>query len=197
MTPHRSVAASASAARMQERISSVVQHQFADPLLGMRQVGVAERLRHQQRDAEHELAFGEVLGGALMRRMRRRVGARAASVEPVDIVEQEHPLPRHQDVVEEHDAIHLLEARAQRMVEMRAAQIEAVAAEEFEPRRAARDREIDRERAVVLAVPRQARRIDRDLVGQAAPVSRGCGRRFTTMPALVSLMTRGRCPPPG
>ena len=134
MTPQRSVAASASAARMQERISSVVQHQLADPLLGVRQVRVAERLRHQQRDAEHELAFGEVLGGALMRRMRRRMGDVRRLVQPVDIVEQEHALPRHQHVVEEHDAIHLLEARAQGMVEMRAAEIEAVAAEEFEPR---------------------------------------------------------------
>ena len=37
--------------------------------LGLRQVRIADGLRHQQRDPEHELAFGEVLGGALMRRM--------------------------------------------------------------------------------------------------------------------------------
>ena len=79
--------------------------------------------------------------------MRRRV-------EPLDVIEQKNPLPRHQDVVEEHNAVHLLEARAQRVVEMRAAEVEAVAAQEFQPLRTARDREIDRKRAVVFAVPR-------------------------------------------
>src|SRR5213079_3077919 len=85
-------------------------------------------------------------------------------VEPIDVIEQEDALPRHQDIVEEHDAIHLLEARAERMIEMRAPEIKAVAAEEFEPLGAAGDREIDRERAVLLAVPSEARRIDRDLI---------------------------------
>jgi len=46
---------------------------------------------------------------ALMGRMRRRMGDMRRRVEPVDVVEQEHPLPRHEDVVEEDDAIHLLE----------------------------------------------------------------------------------------
>src|SRR5204862_8364386 len=121
-----------------------------DPLLGMLQMRIAEGLRHQQRDTEHELAFGEVLGGALMRRMRRRMSGVRRRVQPLDIVEQEYSLPRHQHVVEEHDAIHLLEARAQGMVDMRAAEIEAVAAQEFESLGAARDRQIDRKRAVFL-----------------------------------------------
>ena len=55
---------------MQARISSV--YIISSPMrsCGMRQMLVAERLGHQQRDAKHEFAFGEVLGGALMRRMR-------------------------------------------------------------------------------------------------------------------------------
>src|SRR5689334_5264248 len=49
---------------------------------------------------------------------------------------------------------------------MRAAEIEAVAAQEFEAWRAAGDREAHRERAVLLAVAGEARRINRDLVRQ-------------------------------
>src|SRR5204862_213428 len=60
----------------------------------------------------------------------------------------------------------LLEARAERVVEMRAAEIKALAAQEFETRRAARDRKTDRERAVGLGVPCHARRVDADLVGK-------------------------------
>ena len=52
------------------------------------------------------------------------------------------------------------------MVEMRAAEVEALAAQESETRRAARDRKADRERAVRLGMPRHARRIDADLVGE-------------------------------
>ena len=76
----------------------------------MGQVGVAERLGHQERDAEHELAFGEVLGGALVRGVGHRVGGERGVVEDLHVAQHEHPLPRHQHVVEEHDAVHLLEA---------------------------------------------------------------------------------------
>ena len=38
---------------------------------------VPQRLRHQQHNAEHELAFREVLGRALMRRMRDSNASRA------------------------------------------------------------------------------------------------------------------------
>src|SRR5437879_11611440 len=47
--------------------------------------------------------FRSVLGGALMRRMRGRVRHVRGVVEPLDIVEQKDPLPRHQHVrSEEH-----------------------------------------------------------------------------------------------
>ena len=82
---------------------------------------VAERLRHEQRDAEHKLAFREVLGGTLMRRMRGGMGGLGRAVQALHVAEQEHALPGHQHVVEEDDAIHLLEARAERVIEMRPA----------------------------------------------------------------------------
>ena len=94
------------------------------------------------------------------------MGDVGGAVQQIDVAQQEDPLPRHQHIVEEDDAIHLLETRAERMVEMRAAEIEAFAAEEAEPRRATRDREVERERAVRLGVAGHARRIDADLVGK-------------------------------
>ena len=57
-----------------------------------------------------------------------------AGVAAVDVAVQEHVLPRHEDVVENDDGIHLLEARAKRMVEMRAAVVDALAADELEAR---------------------------------------------------------------
>ncbi len=87
-------------------------------------------------------------------------------VEPVDIAQQKHPLPRHQHVVEKDDAVHLFEAGGERVVEMRAAGIDAVAAQEAQPLGAARDRKGERERAVPLGVTAHARRIDGDLVGE-------------------------------
>ena len=41
-------------------------------------------------------------------------------IEQIDIAKQEDALPRHEHVIEEDDGIHLLEARAERMVEVRA-----------------------------------------------------------------------------
>ena len=100
--------------------------------------------------------------------MRRIVRGVRRAVQQADIAVHEHPLPRHFHIVEEHDAVHLLEARAERMVEMRPSEIEAVAAQEAQPRCSARDGEGDRERAVVLGVLSKPRRIHRDLVGERA-----------------------------
>src|SRR5439155_1376798 len=69
-----------------------------------------------------------------------------------------------QHIVEEHDAIHLLEARRQRMVEARAAEVEALPAEELQSRRPAGDGEVDGEGAVLLRVPRDPLRGHGDLV---------------------------------
>src|SRR5262249_40186897 len=142
------------------------QHQLPDTLLDMRQMRIAEGLRHQQRHAQYELGLREVLGGTLMRRMRARMREVGGAIQKIDIAKQEHPFPRHEHVVEEDDAVHLLEARAERMVEMRAAEVEALAAQKSEPRRAARYRKADRKRTVRLGMARHARRVDADLVGE-------------------------------
>ena len=142
-----------------------VHHQLAQALFRVRQVGVAQRPGHVQRHAQDELALGQVLGRALMRGVHRGAGGQAGAVDQVDVAQEKHALPRHQDVVEEGDAVHLLEARAQRMVEARAFQVEALAAEELQTRGADRDGEVEREGAVRLIHLGQARRVDRDLVG--------------------------------
>ena len=64
--------------------------------------------------------------------MGGRLGGEAVVVAHFDVAQQEHPLPGHQDVVEEDQGIHLLEARPQRVVEGGAAQIEALPADEFQ-----------------------------------------------------------------
>ena len=87
-------------------------------------------------------------------------------VEPVDIAQQKHTLPRHHHIIEKDDAIHLLKARTERLVEMRAALVKAVAAQKFEPRCTARDRKAQRERAVAFGMAAHARRVNADLVGK-------------------------------
>ena len=146
-----------------------VHHQLAQALLGVGQVGVAQRLRHEQRHAEDELALGQVLGGALVRGVHRRAGGHGRAVDQVDVTQQEDALPGHQHVVEEDHAVHLLEARAQGMVEVR-----------LRPRS-----KLSRQRNRSPGVPqgmakfsakglcgsvhlRQARRVDGDLVGDRA-----------------------------
>ena len=177
ITPHSSSCASASAARMQARVSWVIQHQFANALLDIRQVRIAQCLRHQQCHAQHELGFGKVLDRPLMRRVRRGMRHIGGAVEEIDIAQQKDALPRHQHIVEKDDAIHLLEARAERVVEMRAPQIEALAAQEFEARRAARDRKADRERAMVSRCAAPCAANTRRSRRRAAPMSRECARR--------------------
>ena len=119
-------------------------------------MGVPDRPGHHEGQAQDELALGDVLGRALVRRMGHRMRAGRGGVEQIDVAQQEHALPRHQHVVEEDDAVHLLEARAQRMLEVRAAQVEALPAQELEPGCRARDGEVQRERAVRLGVSRDA-----------------------------------------
>ena len=105
-----------------------VHYQLAEPLLGMRQAGIAERLRHQKRDAEDQFTLGKILGCALMGRMPRRVGFKSGAVDEVHVAQQEHALPRHQHIVEKDHAVHVLEARGERMVEVRMLEVETLAA---------------------------------------------------------------------
>ena len=112
-----------------------VQHQLAQALLGVGQLGIPQGLGHEQGHPQDELALGQVLGRALVGGVHRRVGGEGRAVDERDVAEQEHPLPGHQHVVEEDDAVHLLEARAQRVVEVRPPQVEALATQEPEARR--------------------------------------------------------------
>ncbi len=75
----------------------------------MRKMSIAERLRHQERDAQDQFALRKILGRPLMRRMSRRVRLKRGPIHQINVAQQEHALPRHQHVVEKDNAIHLLE----------------------------------------------------------------------------------------
>src|SRR5579872_7371696 len=100
-----------------------------------------------------------------MRGVMRGVGR---AVQNVDVAVDEHTVPRHFDIVEEYDAVHFLKTRTERMVEMRAAESEAVAAEEAQAGCAAGNGERHGERAVVFGMLAETRRVDRDVIGQRA-----------------------------
>src|SRR4029078_12749395 len=95
-------------------------------------------------------------------------GCSAGLVEKLDIPQQKYPLPRHEHVVEKDHTIHIVEPRAERVVEGRAALVETVSAEEPQPLGAARNGEIEGERIVSGRVKRNTRRIDRDLLSEGA-----------------------------
>ena len=197
ITPHSSSCASASAARMQARISTVFNVSSASFSSTCGRLRVAECLRHQVRQPQHELAFREVLGGALVRGMGGEMRAHRGVVQPVHLAQQEHALPRHQHVVEEHDAVHLLEARAERMVEMRAADVEAVAAEEAQAGRAAGNGEVQHEGIVAAGVLRGAWRIDRDFVGQRPERGQHAGAAHDDAGIGLARPCAARCLPAG
>ena len=91
----------------------------------------------------HDLV-GHVRGGA-------RLG-----VDPVaelGLADDEAALVGDEDVVEDDDRVDLLEARPERVVEVAAAEVEALAAEEAHAGRVARERERVRVRRVVVACP--------------------------------------------
>src|SRR5260370_8195712 len=100
----------------------------------MRKVSVAERLRHQERDAQDQLALRKILGRPLMRRMSRSVRLKRSAIHQINVAQKKHTLPRHHHVVEKDDTVHLLEAGAERMVEVGTSQVEAFAAQKSEPR---------------------------------------------------------------
>ena len=98
---------------------------------------------------------GHVRGGA-----RLRVDA----VAELGLPDDEAALVRDEDVVEDHDRVDLLEARPERVVEVAAAEVEALAAQEAHARRVARQRERVGVRRVVLRALEHGRRHHEDLV---------------------------------
>ena len=125
----------------------------------------ADGAHHQRGEAEHELALGDVLDHHLVRHVDDGAGARVRLVAALDVAIQEDVLPRHEHVVEDHDRVHLLEARAERMIEVRAAVVDALAADEAQARRVVRNGEAERVRRVFLRALQQRRGEHHDLVG--------------------------------
>ena len=73
--------------------------------------------------------------------MEERVGETEQPVAEPDVALQEHAIPRHHDLVEHRDRVHLVEARRQRIVTELAARIEALTADESEAGGRHRNRE--------------------------------------------------------
>jgi hypothetical protein len=82
------------------------------------------------------------------------------------VVDQEHALPRHEHVLEEHDRVHLLETRRKGGVEAGLALVVAVAAEEAHPGSRGRERECERVRGGRRVVLQDRRREYEDLVAE-------------------------------
>jgi hypothetical protein len=95
-------------------------------------------------------------------------GGGRLGVDPVaelGVAEQEAALERDVHVVEDDDGVHLLEAPAERAVEVRRAVVERLAADEAEARRVARDRERERVRSILLGALEHGRGHHEQLVG--------------------------------
>src|SRR5262245_21657547 len=142
------------------------EHEFADVRLGVRHVSVSKSFGHQQCNAEHELTLSEILSCALVGRVRREVSCNTRLVEELYISKKKYALPRHEHVVEEDDAIHLVEPRAQRIVKARTPLIEIVATKEPKSFRAARNRKVEGERIMSIRMKWNTRRVHCDLVGE-------------------------------
>ena len=78
---------------------------------------------------------------------------RVDAVAELRLPDDEAALPGDEDVVEDHDRVDLLEPRRERVVEVAAAEVEALAAEEAEAGRVARDGEGVGVRRIVGACP--------------------------------------------
>ena len=127
----------------------------------------SQRLGHQRRQAQHELALGDVLGDHLVAGVQVAVGGLLQVVAQLHVAQQEHVFPRHEYVVEEGHGIQLLEAGAQRVVEVGLPVVEALAALVAQSRRIVGDGESEGVRLGGLA-GKLVRRggIQRDLLGQ-------------------------------
>ena len=167
MTPHSSSLASASAARMQARVSWVVSINSPIRSSTCGRWRVAEGLGHQQcqRRARTRIWRGSLPPPDAPNAPRN--GSRVA----VALSRSTSPSRNTRS----HGTITSSKKTTQSISSKREPsgwskcerpEIEAVAAQEFEPRRAAGDRKAQRERAVAFGVARHARRIDPDLVGE-------------------------------
>ena len=122
---------------------------LGQPLAHMRQAHGVAGLGDSRRQPEQELALDHVLDHHLMHHVDDRVGGPVHRVASIHVAADKNVFHRHRSRGRrEDDAVHLVEARGERMVEARAPDIERVAAEKPEPRRGVRTghREGERER---------------------------------------------------
>ena len=93
------------------------------------------------------------------------VGAGRVVVAQFRVAQKEHPLPRHQDVVEEHHRVHLFEPRPQGMIEAGTVIVEALPAQEFQARSVAGNRKGKRLAPGVVSDQVSPGRVDGDFIG--------------------------------
>src|SRR5581483_9635768 len=125
----------------------------------------ADRLADERREPEHELRLRGRPRRDLVRHVHGRRRPRVELVAELRVPEHEAALVRDEDVVEDHDRVDLLEARAERVVEVAAPVVERLAADEAQAERVARDRDGERVRAVLGRALQHRRREDEQLVG--------------------------------
>ena len=113
----------------------------------------ADRLGQQRDEAEDELRLRARARHDLVGHVRRGAGLGVDRVAELRLPDDEAPLPGNEDVVEHDDRIDLLEARRERMVEVAAAEVEALATEEAQAGRVARDARTRTSRARRRACP--------------------------------------------
>ena len=128
----------------------------------------ADRLGQQRDEAEDELRLRARARHDLVGHVDRGAGLGVDRVAELRLPDDEAPLPRNEDVVEHDDRIDLFEARRERMVEVAAAEVEALATQEAQAGRVARDCERERVGRVLGRSFEHGRGHDEDLVGEGA-----------------------------
>ena len=120
MTPHwsaRSVGLGGAQARA-HRLGR--RDHLGEALAHVRQAQRIGHLGDARGEAEHEFRLGDVFHYHLMHHVDDRVGLAIERVASGDVAAQKHPLPGYQHMIEDDDAVHLLEARGERRIEVRA-----------------------------------------------------------------------------
>ena len=79
-----------------------------------------------------------------MHHVHDRVGGSVERIASSSVAAKKHTFPWHQHVFENYDAVHLFKSGSERIVEMGAAAIEWIAADEPEARRVTRNGECQR-----------------------------------------------------
>ena len=125
----------------------------------------AYRVHQKGRQAQQKFGFGNVLDENLMCHMDDRAGSRIGLIAAVDVPVEKDLFPRHENIVEDDDGIHLLESGTERMIIMRSPVIHALAAEEAQAGGVVRDDEAEGVGGVFLRALQQGRGKDHDLVG--------------------------------